>query len=137
MKMKTFVHLKVEAEGYRSGATEQDEVFLTPDIYEAIKDELGTTMWFHELDGKYSEQEEDIQVQFLTEDDLSMFDIMEDASGCLFDRIMDEFSGSHQELQDIQTEAHSYIQKETLTFAIRKKDKEVILEILHGMGYVL
>lgn len=137
MNMKTFVHLSVEAEGYRSGATEQDEVFLTPEIYEAIKSGLGTTMWFHDLDGKYSEQEEDIQVQFLTEDDLNMFDIMKDATGCLFDRVLDEFDGSYGELQDIQKEAHSYIQKETLTFNIRKKDKEVILEILYGMGYVL
>ncbi|AJD93367.1 hypothetical protein JMA_40490 (plasmid) [Jeotgalibacillus malaysiensis] len=137
--MKQFVHLKVYEEAYYSGAVVEDEIFLTPEIYEAIKDELGETLWVSGLDGKHSETDIDIQMQVVTEKDLEMFDFIESPTGELDDRIsetLDELELSPN-LREIHEEATSFIQKETLTFSIRKEDKDTILEFLHGMGYIL
>lgn len=135
--MKTFVHLKVSAEGYNSGATDEDEMFLTPEMYEEIKEGLGTSMWFNELDGKHSEQEEDIFMQIVTEKDLETFDFLNCRSGSLQERIMDESHRSPEEFHAIHAEAVSYMQKETLTITIQKKHKSELRDVLHRMGYVI
>lgn len=135
--MKTYVHLKVSAEGYKSGATNEDEIFLTPEMYEEIKEGLGTTMWFHELDGKHSEQEEDIFMQVVTEKDLENFEFLDSRSGSLRELVMYESPRSPEEFHAIHAEVRSYVKTETLTIKIHKKHKSELQDVLRRMGYVI
>lgn len=136
--MKTFVHLKVEAEGHYSGATYEDEVFLTPEMYEAIGSEIGTEFNCGELDGKHSEVITDIDVQFLTEQDLATFPFLEGGDGGLHDLCTDYLWDDKKELEafkKLQSEVLDYLKVQEMTIKFNKDDKEKIEELLKG--YIL
>lgn len=59
--MKQYVKLSVEAEGNYSGSTYYEELFLPKEAWDEIQDDVRMYMYFHELDGKHSEVQADIE----------------------------------------------------------------------------
>lgn len=66
LKMKNFVEISV---GYYSDYSEYCEnVVISEETYEKIKDELGTECYCGELDGKHSECMGEIEIEYLDEE---------------------------------------------------------------------
>lgn len=131
--MREFVHLKVEVEAYYSGATHVDEVFLTPEMYDKMKEELGETFCVYELDGKHSQSEAPIQMQVLTEKDLETFQFLSCPDGGLYDQCMDWLWGKDTEkkaFERIQSYVESFNVVVEKTIRYKKEDEDKIQELL-------
>lgn len=59
-----FVRVSVYAEGYYSGQTYEEAVYITKDFYDMAKDSIdGISIYVYELDGKHSEVEGEVEVE--------------------------------------------------------------------------
>jgi len=68
------VKISANAEGYNSGATYEEDIFITKESYEKVKDE-DLSFYVYELDGKHSECEADIETKNYVEEELLNVDV--------------------------------------------------------------
>lgn len=70
------VNISAYAEGYYSGQTYEENIFITKESYEKLKEKIDEIeIYIYELDGKHSEVEADIDIDCLTEETLLKIDL--------------------------------------------------------------
>ena len=76
------VRISAYACGYHSDAEYEEDIFITKDFYEIIKNKVeGLEFYIGELDGKHSETEADIEVTEYTEEELlTTSDLLDNSS---------------------------------------------------------
>lgn len=131
--MKTYVRLSIEAEAYYSGSRYYEELFLTKELWDEIKDGFDRCFYIHELDGKHSEIEADFAIDFFSESELETYQ-GEESDGYKL------YYEAEQHLREdcidaVQAEVESLRKIESMTITFKTKDKEAILESLKG--YIL
>lgn len=69
MNIEDLVLIKVEAEGYRSGATRLDTAVVEKNFVKEWEDDF-SSVYYYELDGKHSQTEGDVSFVEITKDNL-------------------------------------------------------------------
>lgn len=91
--IKDLVLIHVHAEGYRSGAVKDCAVVVEKSFHEKWKDDYNS-VWFHELDGKHSEQEGEVVFTEINEENLTKvlesFYQAEDDDYYIWEQMMDD-----------------------------------------------
>lgn len=132
--MKEYIKLSIDVEGYWSGSTYYEEVFLPKEVWEEIKDDIQMHTYICELDGKHSEVKADIDVDEWTEEQLTRYLPSQSKDGeNLFDHVyeyLDEDKYDNSYLMKIQEEVESFSKIETMTIEFNKQNKEKIMELL-------
>jgi hypothetical protein len=132
--MKEYVKLTIDVEGYWSGSTYYEEVFLPKEAWEEIKDNIQMHTYICELDGKHSEVKADIEVEEYNEVQLALYQPAQSDDGeDLFYHVyeyLDEDKYDRSYLMKIQEEVGSYSQVDTMRIKFNKKNKDKIMELL-------
>jgi hypothetical protein len=132
--MKEYVKLTIDVEGYWSGSTYYEEVFLPKEVWEDIKDNIQMYTYICELDGKHSEVKADIEVEEYNEVQLALYQPSQSDDGeDLFYHVyeyLDEYKYDSSYLMKIQEEVESYSQVDTMRIKFNKQNKEKIMELL-------
>lgn len=125
------VNLSLYAEGYYSGSTYEENIWVKSDSYEKIKSDLPEEIFGGELDGKHSEVYGDIEIQDWFESDE---DLIKAGSGeCDGDNLRNElidiyknhnldFESEEKEIEDFLNSLDRYIEV-TVNIPQSKKDK--------------
>jgi hypothetical protein len=133
--MKEYIKLSIDVEGYYSGSTYYEEVFLPKEVWEEIKDNIQMHTYIYELDGKHSEVKANIEVDDYSESHLSIYQPRHSNDGeDLFYHIyeyLDEEKYDRNYLAKIQEEVESYSQVDTMMIKFNKQNKDKIMELLH------
>lgn len=132
--MKKYMKLSVDRTAYYSGATYYEEVFLPLSVWEEIEDEIDLKVCLGELDGKHSDVSGEIEVELFDENELKSYIATNNDGENLFEHVyeyldVDKYDNSW--LLSIQDEVDAYNQVETITFKINKKDKDLIIDLVH------
>lgn len=111
--MKKFVHLYIYEEAFYRDAVVQDEVYLTPEIYETIKGKLMEPLFILGLDGEHSETFANIEVQYYSEQELKNHRLLSYPSGDLQRAVKKYLQGSpfSKELDEVYKYVSEIIQK--------------------------
>ena len=136
--MKEYIRLSIDVEGYWSGSTYYEEVFLPKEVWEEIKDSIQMHTYIHGLDGKHSEVKAEIDVDDWTEEQLIRYSPQSNDGENLFDHVyeyLDEDKYDNSYLLKIQEEVESYSQVDSMTIKFNKQNRDKIMEILKD--YVL
>lgn len=137
--MKEYVKLSIDAEGYHSGSTYYEEVFLPKEVWEEIQDDVRMYTYIHGLDGKHSEVQADIERVYYNEKELqSYIPNQENDSEKLFYHLyeyLDENIYKDEYLEKIQEEVQSLRQIQSMTIQFKSSDKEKIEALLRD--YIL
>lgn len=65
------VNICAYAEGYYSGSTYEENISISKEVYDSLKDEISEMkVYISELDGKHSETILEVEIQNFTEDDI-------------------------------------------------------------------
>lgn len=130
------VNINLSAEGYYSEATYSEDIMITKESYEIIKEDVDKLdLYIYELDGKYSETEGDISIDEFTEEELLKEKIPNDNDGDkLYLRIADIFERHNLILDDELDEVEQYISNldtiVTMEISVKKSQKEKVLEFI-------
>lgn len=133
------VNLNFYAEGYYSGQTYEENILITEDFYNKIKDKIeGMKVYVWGLDGKHSEILGDIDVQFCEEKDISDWyrDLENDGSIFLEDLeyLCQDLELDLVENKKIATEyAKSFDYKIEMTFNVRKSQIDKIKKFIEEL----
>lgn len=132
--MKQYVRLSVNAEGYYSGNTYFEEVFLPLEVWNEIKDKVDMIIYISDLDGKHSEVPATIEVEEMNEKDLVVYEPFKNENGeelfWYIDKYIDEKYGN-EFLGKICREVENLSQVETFLITIRKGHKKEVLDLLN------
>ena len=135
------VKLKVFGEGYYSGSTYDEVIYLFEEDYNKIKEYIPDSIWISELDGKYSEQEEGIYFEVILEKDLltrNFEDKDENDGDSLLYCIEDELCKTDYNIHEMVKNANTYIDKlDTIvpvTCYIKKSKKSELRKIVDKLN---
>jgi hypothetical protein len=131
--MKEYIRLSVDVEGYYSGSTYHEEVFLPKETWEEIKDNIQMHTYIYELDGKHSEVKADIEVEEFNEKQLTTYqpfvnDDGEDLFYHIYEYLPEKYDREY--LGNIQDEVSEYSKVDVMTIKFNKQHKDKILELL-------
>lgn len=133
------VNLCCYAEGYYSGAKYEENVVISEDFYEKIKNLIETEecVSLGELDGKHSNVEGNIDVQFFNEKEIDNagFDKDNSDGSCLYEYLKETIGDSlSKELDDNIKEIKDYLSTrdlyEDMTISVRRSNKQKVLDFL-------
>ncbi|MCC0678246.1 MULTISPECIES: hypothetical protein [unclassified Clostridioides] len=141
--MKKYVKLSIFAEGFYSGATYEESLFLTEDIWNIIKTDIEKKEFFiYELDGKHSRCQCDFEVKEFTEkeimegklvncddgDDLyfTVKEVMKNNGIKEVEEVIDAIDGEVSNLAKLYP-------FEDVTVTIRKKNKEKLMDFVRQL----
>ena len=135
------VKLKVFGEGYYSGATYDEVIYLFEEDYNKIKRFVPESIFLCDLDGKYSEQEEDVDIEVILEEDLltrNFEDKNENDGDSLLYCIEDELYETDYNIHEMVKNANTYINKlDTIvpvTCYIKKSKKSELRKIVDELN---
>jgi hypothetical protein len=132
--MKEYVKLTIDVEGYWSGSTYYEEVFLPKEVWEEINHNIQMYTYICELDGKHSEVKADIEVEEYNEVQLALYQPSQSDDGeDLFYHVyeyLDEDKYDSSYLMKIQEEVESYSKVDTMRIKFNKQNKDKIMELL-------
>ena len=131
--MSVYVQLKILAKGTYSGATYEDELFMTEEQFDQWEEYLPKDMYISGLDGKHSETRAVIEINRLDEDDIKAHESV--FTGMLYDRIGDDlFEAGIENWQEQLAETKKAIEKlntlASMTIRFDRKNREKIEELL-------
>jgi len=137
-KTENLIVISAHAEGYRSGAIEYEECYLTQEFYDSIKDSINISVWVSELDGKHSECEADIEIKTLKNEEINNFEF--EFCGC--ERIVDclyEFSDESYEIVEAELKKAKDIIKNLDTtisyeFKAKKSQRKLVAEFIKTLN---
>lgn len=127
--MSKYVQVSVFGEGYHSGTEYWEGVILTKEIWEKIKDEIGDTISLGELDGKHSDVQGTIDVDFLSEDDMKEESDCENDGDDLYYEIINAmrlkgYNSPEEIIEKIDHEVNQLIEFKLIEVKMRiRKDK--------------
>ena len=135
--MKKYARITANAVAYYSENTYYEEVFLPLDVWDEIKDQVeASSVYISELDGKHSEVEADIDVDFFSEEELATYlpSELDDGEVLYYhiDEYLDKEKYDSNYLSNIHEEVIALRQVETLTIKFKSQDKDKIMELLDG-----
>lgn len=143
--MKKYIELSIYAEGYYSGASYKETVFLTKELWDKIKDDFKTTFYIYELDGKHSEIETKLDVNEYTEEELKKYRVEYDDSGdilylevfyTLKNIIQEKKDGEIEDLLiNLKKEVDNFNQQISINLSIKKEDLKDLNNFLYKKGY--
>lgn len=94
------------AEGYYSGNTYEENIYLLEDDYENIKDCVPDVFYVGELDGKHSEVEGDITIEMLTPEEQLKHNFEDSSYG---NDVLYSIDYSSSEIKEMKERAKKYI----------------------------
>lgn len=133
------VKISLEAEGYYSEATYKEDIMITKESYEIIKEDVDNLdLYIYELDGKHSETEGDISIDEFTEEELLKEHFPNDNDGdTLYDHLDDIFEKYNLKLDDELDMINKYVSKlDTMIImeiSVKKSQKEKVLEFINKL----
>lgn len=129
--MKNYIQLYINAQAYYSGNTYYEEVFLTKEMWDSIKDKISMYTYLYEFDGKHSEVKVEIYQDEVSEEYLKSRVPLENDGERLDEYIYDRLDEVvEDELYELQQYIKSLSEVEELTIRIKSSDKEKVLELL-------
>lgn len=130
--MKKYIKLTVDFEAYYSGATYFEEVFLPLEVWNEIKDGFRGYIWLHEMDGKHSESQVDIEIEEVDESDLEDYMFQNNDDGKVIDLINDYLPEDYpfDYMWKMQGLVHSLSQVEEINIKINKNNKDIVLKLI-------
>ena len=135
------VKLKVFGEGYYSGATYNEVIYLFEEDYNKIEKFVPKSIWISDLDGKYSEQEEDVYIEVILEKDLltrNFEDKDENDGDSLLYCVEDELYKTDYNIHEMVKNANTYINKldtvVPVTCYIKKSKKSELRKIVDKLN---
>lgn len=142
------VKLNVYAEAYYSGATYEEDVVISKNLYEKIKTELdeydsdnnenARGVYVGELDGKHSEVEGDLSVKVYSEDEVAdcSWDLNEDGDS-LYYKVKDicdekdlDLDEDIKTVQDYLKNVDSYVE---ISIMVKKSNVEKVKEYAESL----
>ncbi|UUV45995.1 hypothetical protein [Bacillus phage vB_BanS-Thrax1] len=129
----SYVQLSIDVEAYYSESTYYEEVFLPIDVWEEIEGSFNFTMYISELDGKHSEVQGTIEVDFVSDKYLESHIPQGNDGESLFYRVYEFLDAEKYDayyLSKIQEEVANLKQYETATIKFKSADKDVLFENL-------
>lgn len=131
--MKQYVLLSFEAEGYNSGAEHNEEFVLPVEAWEEIKDDVRMFVWCHGLDGKHSEVQAKIDVDYVSEAYLKgRYGLNQDGDK-LLDHVyeyLDDEKYSYEYLKNLQDEVLGKNEYGTAIIKFPLENKDILFENL-------
>ena len=135
------VKLEVFGEGHYSGATYDEVIYLFEEDYNKIKKFVPESIILFDLDGEYSEQEEDVYIEVILEKDLltrNFEDKDENDGDSLLYCIEDELCKTGYNIHEMVKNANTYINKlDTIvpvTCYIKKSKKSELRKIVDELN---
>lgn len=131
------VEISAYAEGYYSGQTYEERILITEESYKKLKDKIDKiTIYVSELDGKHSEVEADIDVEYLDENNLDKIDTDYDSTLCyelleIFDSSSMSLEKELNDINDYLNTLDKYIVKEV---RIKESQLDKLNEFLKELG---
>jgi len=133
------VNLCFYAEGYYSGQTYEENVLISEEFYEKIKDSISEMeVYIDELDGKHSEILGEIDIQPCDEKDIPKWYTNTKSDGEKFrERLYYLCEDLGLDLNSDEEEVNKYI--ETLdynidvTVSVKKSDKDKLIKFVEGL----
>lgn len=134
------VQINAYAEGYYSGQTHEENVFITKESYEKVKEDVGAIeIYVYDLDGKHSEVESDITIIELTEEELLEMDLnVENDGEDLYYKVKRLFENYEIDLNNEKRIVNEYLNTlDTLTtfeVTVKESQKEKVLEFIQTLN---
>ncbi|QOV08306.1 hypothetical protein Kirov_107 [Bacillus phage Kirov] len=129
----SYVQLSIDVEAYWSEATYYEEVFLPVEVWEEIKESFNFTTYIYELDGKHSETQATIEVDYVSDKYLESHVPQGNDGENLFYHIyefLDENKYDRSYLYNVQQEVESLKKYETAKIKFKSADKDTLFENL-------
>lgn len=133
------VNLNFYAEGYYSGQTYEENILITEDFYNKIKDKIeGMEVYVYDIDGDNSEVLGDIDVQFCKEKDIEDWYQILKNDGYIFwehlEEVCQDLGLDLVENKKIAIEyAESFDCKVEMTFNIRKSQIDKVKKFIEEL----
>lgn len=130
------VKIGAYAEGYYSGQSYEEDIFITKESYEKFKEDIDSIeIYIYELDGKHSEVEADLEIEELTEEDLLTLDLdkMNDGED-LYYKLKRIFENNNLSLNEEMGKIDDYLSKldsiVTFEVTVKKSQKDKVLDFI-------
>jgi len=132
------IEINATAEGYYSGNTYEENIYISKDFYETIKDDVeNLSFYIDELDGKHSGCEVTICIFEYTEEQLLNMEICDHGNDRLYDYIL-EFENIDEEMFEADIKkVGDYLDSldaiTNLTVKVKKSNIEKVLKFCENL----